>query len=736
MFERKRLSLLCIALCSAASFGQTQNSGSINVKYAVLAVMYAPPGTNAQTNYARYDVSSLVGTSVDLSGSFQSSVTYAVGSNLAANSPITPAGTGAIGTPTFTNQRDTTTAVSFNKIAGQPLEVDAAATAGVDHAQDVILVWLNPVANFAATGNGSQTSGVTCNGFSYDTADANVTGMDLIRLTVAQLRNPGLIDGGTLQRLQRGWDPSGLGALNATDYATILARDPLAVGGTNIDPARFEQFTSVPYQWGMFFNGQFGAYGSTSYQGTQASDIFQVAYAPRSSNSSAFNSAFSAVVKNGAQLTWRNQYSQTRSQTTLASGAASTEGPSGTESFPGGNPNLVSSDYLTVLKDNIFGTFLFASNQSSSSFVPITPCRAVDTRLAAGPLGGPMLSGGTTRNFNISGTCGIPQWSVNTYVPTGYALNVTVVPKHGLGYLTVWPTDERMPLGSLMNSDGRIKANAALVMAGTNGAISVYASDDTDVIIDVNAYMRLAGVVPGGMAFYSVPRCRAFDTRTIGSKVVSGETAGIGIQTSGCGIPDGAAAYSLNITAIPQTGLGYLTVWPSGQAKPLVSTLNSFTGATTANAAIVQAGTSGNISIFVTDTADVVVDINGYFSANGGSNALYYSYVPAFRALDTRNSGMPVDGSLTSALNSESPFMLYRDIQGFAVNVTAIPEEPLGFMSLLTPGAAPTTSTLNAWDQAITSNLAIVPTTTNGVTVYTPQERSHVILDVTGYFVP
>ena len=75
-----------------------------------------------------------------------------------------------------------------------------------------------------------------------------------------------------------------------------------------------------------------------------------------------------------------------------------------------------------------------------------------------------------------------------------------------------------------------------------------------------------------------------------------------------------AKAYSLNITAVPHGGLGYLTTWPTGQAQPVVSTLNSSTGAVTANAAIVPAGTGGEISIFVSDTADVILDVNGYFA--------------------------------------------------------------------------------------------------------------------------
>jgi hypothetical protein len=47
---------------------------------------------------------------------------------------------------------------------------------------------------------------------------------------------------------------------------------------------------------------------------------------------------------------------------------------------------------------------------------------------------------------------------------------------------------------------------------------------------------------------------------------------------------------------------------------PAVSTLNSYNGNVVANAAIVPAGTNGAVAVYVTNTADVILDINGYFA--------------------------------------------------------------------------------------------------------------------------
>src|SRR5690348_7043803 len=126
------------------------------------------------------------------------------------------------------------------------------------------------------------------------------------------------------------------------------------------------------------------------------------------------------------------------------------------------------------------------SAQNPLQFIPITPCRVVDTRNANGTLGGPEMNAGSTRSFPIqSGSCGIPSNAA------AYALNVTVVPDAALGFLTMWPTGQNQPLASTLNSlDGRIKANAAIVPAGSqnNGGVSVFVTDKTQVVIDINGY--------------------------------------------------------------------------------------------------------------------------------------------------------------------------------------------------------------------------------------------------------
>jgi len=124
----------------------------------------------------------------------------------------------------------------------------------------------------------------------------------------------------------------------------------------------------------------------------------------------------------------------------------------------------------------------------------------------------------------------------------------------------MWPTGQAQPLVSTLNSlDGRVKANAAIVPAGTGGAVSVYASDATNVILDINGYFvptTVAPAVASGLAFYPLTPCRIADTRNAtgslgGPSLVGGQSRSFPVR-SACSIPATAQAYSLNFTAIPR----------------------------------------------------------------------------------------------------------------------------------------------------------------------------------------
>lgn len=376
----------------------------------------------------------------------------------------------------------------------------------------------------------------------------------------------------------------------------------------------------------------------------------------------------------------------------------------------------------------------------------VTPCRLVDTRQANG--GGGPIPGGTAQAFNlpslaqsggVQGQC--TPFSLSSAV--AYSLNVTLVPVNGgpVAYLTIWPTGEPQPLVSLMNSlDGRIKANAAIVPAGTSGSVSVYVANTTNVLIDINAYFDSASD-SSALAFFPLTPCRVVDTRSSGGPLTGGQEHDFPIPGV-CGIPNNAQGYSFNFTVVPvdNAPVDYLTVWPAGQSKPVVSTLNDLTGTIVANAAIVPAGTENTTAVYPSNTTNLLIDVNGYFApASSAANPLSLYTLTPCRILDTRktiglfNGTIPVGivGSLCGIPNVA---------QAFTLNATVVPTGGLSYLTLWPEGQTlPVVSTLNALDGAITSNMAIVPAGTGNESINAKASTStgtQLILDVASYFAP
>ncbi len=206
--------------------------------------------------------------------------------------------------------------------------------------------------------------------------------------------------------------------------------------------------------------------------------------------------------------------------------------------------------------------------QSPTNFVSIQPCRLVDTRNPVGAFGGPSIIANTVRTFPIlSGSCGIPATA------TAYSLNVTVVPPGFLGFLTVFPAGGTQPVASTLNDYfGGALANAALVQAGTNGAVSVYASNATDVILDINGYFVSqstsnnqstavgAGALPSSSSGQSNTAVgfSALGTNSSGNFNVGIGTAALSANTTGSdNTALGSTALQANTSGAYNTGLGF-----------------------------------------------------------------------------------------------------------------------------------------------------------------------------------
>lgn len=123
-------------------------------------------------------------------------------------------------------------------------------------------------------------------------------------------------------------------------------------------------------------------------------------------------------------------------------------------------------------------------------FHTLVPCRLFDTRTSGTKQ--PLQSGGTGRQFLISGECGIP------LTARAISVNLTVLDAMGNGNVALFPGDVEAPSVSNINfSPGLTRANNAIVALARNGSGEIIArafvnalNGTVHLILDVNGYFE------------------------------------------------------------------------------------------------------------------------------------------------------------------------------------------------------------------------------------------------------
>ena len=276
--------------------------------------------------------------------------------------------------------------------------------------------------------------------------------------------------------------------------------------------------------------------------------------------------------------------------------------------FSGPDGALALAGLLQATDGNLYGTTWNGGADSVGTVFRITTDGTFT--LLLGPLGGPRLEAEQERDFPLLRSSCIPS-GVN---PVAYSLNITAVPNpqhQYLGYLTVWPAGLPQPdVSTLNNSTATIVANATITAAAPNGDVAVYASNSTDLLIDINGYFAPSGA--GGYSLYTSAPCRAYDSRGNNGQPFLGNRS-LDILDSPCPPPVNAAGYVFNATVLPTGYLSYLTLWPNGESQPMASTLNALDGAVTSNMAIVP-NLNGSINAYAAGPTQLILDISGYFA--------------------------------------------------------------------------------------------------------------------------
>jgi hypothetical protein len=287
-----------------------------------------------------------------------------------------------------------------------------------------------------------------------------------------------------------------------------------------------------------------------------------------------------------------------------------------------------------------------------SAVVPLEqPQRFLDTREG---IGAPRarVAGLSVVAVQIAGTFGIPVDAETV------AFNATAVQPSGDGFLTVFPCGQPVPETSSLNfTAGAIVPNLVMSAVGVGGQVCFLSNVETDIVADVAAYVDPVG---SDVTMLDRPH-RLVDTRVgLGgpAEPIGPPTRQVAV-TGQFGVPAGATAAIVNLTATNGIDAGYAAAFPCGGTVPLVSNLNFTRGANVANLAIVRLAADGTMCLTANRSVDVIVDVLGYL---GGTTDLVA--VEPSRLFDSREGiepkcgialGPDVPGQISGAT-----MMLYR----------------------------------------------------------------------------
>lgn len=244
------------------------------------------------------------------------------------------------------------------------------------------------------------------------------------------------------------------------------------------------------------------------------------------------------------------------------------------------------------------------------------------------------------------------------------------------------------------------------------------------------------GYTPAG--YVPLAPSRVLDTRTTDAPVQGGTATPITLPIAhyswGQSHTAGASAAVLNVTVTGSTEDTHLSVWPSGQPRPVTSNVNIKAGGTSSNTVTVPIGADGKVSAQLNSgKAALIVDFVGYYQPNTGQR---FSPLAPTRVVDTRTTGGALGGGQTRTVKVAGVNGIPADATAVALNLTGTGATENGHViAYPDPAKRPTTSNLNVEPGKDKSNQAIVPVGPNGtITLYTNTGSTHLILDAVGYY--
>ncbi len=360
-----------------------------------------------------------------------------------------------------------------------------------------------------------------------------------------------------------------------------------------------------------------------------------------------------------------------------------------------------------------------AAGSGGSAFTSMTPTRVLDTRNGTGARAGVVPGGG------------VVTVDLSSRVPanaTAVVLNVTGVQPTVSTVITVWPSGEERPVASTLNLRAKeIRANAATVALGPDRKLQLRNnSGNVHLVADLQGYYAPAT----GSRFTSMAPTRVLDTRVSGGALGPGQTRTINLSSR---VPETATAVTFNLTGASATLSTFVTAYPTGQSRPLASSLNLVPGQITPNLVTVALGTNRSVTLHNNSgNTHLVADLAGYYATDRGNP--FYQMSP-FRVYDTRYGEPLYQGEIAIfEFTAEVP----ASASSLVFNLTGTAPSASTFVTAWPGGASrPNASNINLAAGQTAANMAVVAFGP-GREIWMRNNTGvvDVIVDVAGYFAP
>jgi hypothetical protein len=243
---------------------------------------------------------------------------------------------------------------------------------------------------------------------------------------------------------------------------------------------------------------------------------------------------------------------------------------------------------------------------------------------------------------------------------------------------------------------------------------------------------------------------RIVDTRdgTGGKLGKLGSSASFDFQIDGQGgVPaSGVSAVVLNATITQPTADAFLTIWPTGAARPTISNLNYSPGQTVPNLVTVAVGDGGKVSAYNnTGATHVIFDVVGYYADGTGTFGSRFHAITPSRYFDTRDG----TGGVPARPRNAEEILKFNvtgkngvpasGVTSVVMNVTITSPSSAGHVTVYPDDVTrPVASNLNFVAGLTVPNLVIVRVPASGIVdFYThldPGQTTHLLADVVGYY--